>query len=56
MWIAMGKNTVTSIRIDKDLWKEARIYTIKEGITLKELLERLLKEELRKRSKDSPNI
>ena len=47
----MGKETVTSIRIDEELWKEAKICAVREGITLKELLERLLKEELKKRSK-----
>ena len=48
----MGKEIVTSIRIDKDLWKKAKILAIEEGTTLKELLERLLKEEIKKGSKN----
>ncbi|MEM3093068.1 MAG: hypothetical protein QXS98_07340 [Candidatus Nitrosocaldus sp.] len=43
----MGKS-VTSIRIDDNLWKAARIYAIKKGTTLTELIERLLREELQK--------
>ena len=46
----MGKEIVTSIRIDEDIWKKAKIIAIEEGITLKELLERLLKEELKRGS------
>jgi antitoxin component of RelBE/YafQ-DinJ toxin-antitoxin module len=42
----MAKQVVTSIRIDDDLWKAARIYAISEGITLTELIERLLQQEL----------
>ena len=37
---------VTSIRVDKELWTEAKIYAIKRGITLTELVEQLLKREL----------
>jgi predicted HicB family RNase H-like nuclease len=40
--------SVTSIRIDDNLWKAARIYAIKKGTNLTELLEKLLREELRK--------
>jgi len=39
---------VTSIRVDDALWKEAKIYAIRKGITLTELIERLLKDELTK--------
>jgi len=39
---------VTSLRIDDELWKEAKIYAIRKGITLAELLEQLLKKELEK--------
>jgi predicted DNA-binding ribbon-helix-helix protein len=42
----MGKDIVTSFRIDGDLWKEAKIYAIKKEMTMKELIERLLKREL----------
>ena len=37
---------VTSIRVDKKLWTEAKIYAIKKGITLTELVEQLLRREL----------
>jgi predicted HicB family RNase H-like nuclease len=37
---------VTSIRIDKDLWKKAKHHAIDEGITLTELVERALKKEI----------
>lgn len=42
----MGKDVVTSFRVDADLWKKARIYAIKNGITMKALLENLLRQEL----------
>lgn len=37
---------VTSIKVDDELWKEAKIFCIQNGITLGELLEELLKEKL----------
>lgn len=37
---------VTSIKVDDELWREAKIYCIQNGITLAELLEQLLKEKL----------
>ena len=37
---------VTSIRVDKELWVQAKIYAIKKGITLTELMEQLLRREL----------
>lgn len=37
---------VTSIRVDDGLWKEAKIYAIRKEITLTELIEKLLREEL----------
>lgn len=42
----MGKDVVTSFRVDGDLWKEAKIYAIKKEITIKELIENLLRREL----------
>ncbi len=36
------KDKVTSIRVREDLWREAKILAIKEGITLKVLIEELL--------------
>ncbi|MDG6910944.1 MAG: hypothetical protein JRN18_01170 [Nitrososphaerota archaeon] len=38
----MGKETVTSVKVDEDLWKEAKIAAIKEGITLQRLLNEAL--------------
>ena len=49
----MGKQIVTSIRVDEKLWKEAKIYAIKKGITLAELLNQLLRRELEKEIKSS---
>ena len=42
------ERTATSIRVDDIVWKAARIYSIKRGITLTDLIERLLREELKK--------
>jgi predicted DNA-binding ribbon-helix-helix protein len=42
---------VTSIRVDKELWRKIKHYALDKGITLTELLERLLKEELEKGEK-----
>lgn len=42
----MGKDVVTSFRVDEELWKKARIYAIKNGMTMKKLLETLLRMEL----------
>lgn len=37
---------VTSIRVDKEVWIQAKIHAIKKGITLTELVEQLLRREL----------
>jgi len=42
---------VTSIKVDDELWREAKIYCIQNGITLGELLEQLLKEKLKEDTK-----
>lgn len=39
---------VTSIRINPDLWKEARKYCIDNDMSISELIENLLKEKLKK--------
>lgn len=39
---------VTSIRVDKEVWQEAKIYAIRKEITLTELVEQLLRKELEK--------
>ena len=38
---------ITSIRIDNELWKKAKILAIKRGIVLKNLIEELLSNEVR---------
>jgi len=38
---------ITSIRIDSELWKRAKILAIKRGIVLKDLVEELLSNEVR---------
>ena len=37
---------VTSIKVDRELWKEAKIHAIKNGIALSELLNKALRKEL----------
>lgn len=48
-----SKQIVTSIRVDEKLWKEAKIYAIKKGITLAELLNDLIRRELEKEVRSS---
>jgi len=43
-----SKETVTSIRVDEELWKEAKIHAIKKGMTLAEFLNELIRKELEK--------
>ncbi len=45
----MSKQIVTSIRVNEELWKEAKKYAIDTDTSLAELIERLLKEELEQR-------
>lgn len=47
----MGKVTVTSVKVDEDIWKEAKIEAIKEGITLTELLNEALEMRLKDTAK-----
>jgi len=42
----LGKDVVTSFRVDEELWREARAYAVRHGITIKQLIEFLLKKEL----------
>jgi len=42
----MGRDVVTSFRVDEDLWREFRAYAVKNGLTVKQLLEFLIKKEL----------
>ena len=43
----MAKDVVTSFRVDAELWKKARIYAIENGLTMKKLIETLLRTELK---------
>ena len=43
----MAREVVTSFRVDAQLWKKARIYAIKNEITMKKLIESLLRMELK---------
>lgn len=47
MVMDMGKLVVTSIKVDEELWKEAKIEAIKRGVTLTEFLNEAVKKELR---------
>jgi len=42
---------VTSIKVDDELWREAKIYCIQNGITLAELLEQLLRKKLQEEAR-----
>ena len=48
----MQQKQSTSIKIDPKIWKEAKKYAIDKGITVGELVERLLREELSKKRGD----
>lgn len=45
----MGKPVVTSMKVDEDTWKKAKIRAIEEGITLQDLLNQALEEKLSKK-------
>jgi len=44
--------TVTSIKVDEELWKEAKIYAIKKGMTLGAVLEEALRKEIKQGWRD----
>jgi len=44
--VTMAKKMVTSIKVDQELWKEAKIFAAKNDITLTELLNKALRKEL----------
>lgn len=50
----MGKTSVTSLKVDEDIWKEAKIRAIREGITLTELLNQALELRLAEPEKTTP--
>jgi DNA-binding protein YbaB len=47
----MGKPTVTSVKVDEDIWKEAKKKAIDEDITLQDLLNEAVEDWLRKKGK-----
>lgn len=47
LYCSIMTEKITSIRIDSDLWKKAKIVAIKRGIVLKDLVEELLSNEVR---------
>jgi predicted DNA-binding ribbon-helix-helix protein len=49
----MSKQIVTSIRVEEELWKEAKIHAIRKGMTVTELLEKLLTEELAPKKREN---
>jgi len=44
----MSQQIVTSLKLDRELWKKAKIHAIAKGITLTTLIETLLRKELDK--------
>lgn len=47
-----SKDTNTSIRINEELWKEAKKFAIDEGIPVSDLVERALIAEMHKRRRE----
>jgi predicted HicB family RNase H-like nuclease len=48
----MGKEqTVTSLRVDPELWKKAKIQAIEEGMTLAEVVEHALQDWIEKQAR-----
>jgi antitoxin component of RelBE/YafQ-DinJ toxin-antitoxin module len=43
----MGRDVITSFRVDEELWREVRAYAVRHGMTVKQLIEFLLRRELR---------
>lgn len=44
---AKGNEVVTSFRVNEELWHKARVYAVENKMTMKELIENLLKTELK---------
>ena len=42
----MAKDMVTSFRVDEELWHKVRVYAVENRMTIKELIENLLRMEL----------
>jgi len=49
--MADAKKKVTSLKIDPELWKQAKVYCAENSTTLSELMEDLLRKELVKGKK-----
>lgn len=47
----MGKRIVTSVKIDEDLWKKAKIEAINRDLQLSESLEEALDDWIKKKKK-----
>ena len=47
----MSKDQVTSLRVDRAVWREARKAAIDAGITMQEFIDRALRSELEKAKK-----
>lgn len=45
----MGKRIVTSVKIDEDIWKKAKIEAINQDMQLSEILENAIDEWIKKR-------
>jgi predicted transcriptional regulator len=50
------KKEATSIKVDPDLWKEAKIEAIKRDMELGELVEQALRQELKRPTLSTPRI
>jgi len=44
---------ITSVRVDDELWKKAKIHAIEKNETLTDMVERLLKDELKRKQKEA---
>ena len=44
----MGKRVVTSLKIDQDIWKKAKIEAINQDMQLSEVLEKAVEEWIKK--------
>jgi predicted HicB family RNase H-like nuclease len=54
--IQKPRKEATSIKVDPDLWKEAKIEAIKRDMELGELVEHALRQELKHPTMTSPKI
>lgn len=43
---------ITSVRVDDELWKKIKIHAIEKDETVSDLLERLMKQELKRKEKE----